>query len=95
MNCFYRSVADELRIFESIHNSFLVYHYGVEIHREEMLIFMEYCPEGTLESLLTSTENGLDEFMDEFMHSYTLGGAQRYQRSKHFPHTRNENYQTG
>ena len=63
MNCLYRSVADELRIFESIHHSFLVYHYGVEIHREEMLIFMEYCPEGTLESLLTSTETGLDEFI--------------------------------
>ena len=63
MNCLNRSVADELRIFESINHSYLVNHYGVEIHREEMLIFMEYCPEGTLESLLTSTENGLDEFI--------------------------------
>ena len=40
-----RSVADELRIFESIHHPHLVKHFGVEIHREEMLIFMEYCPE--------------------------------------------------
>ena len=26
-----------------------------------MLIFMEFCPEGTLESLVASTENGLPE----------------------------------
>merc|ERR1719270_788567 len=58
-----RSVADELKIFESIHHPHLVKHFGVEIHREEMLIFMEYCPEGTLEFLVSSTETGLEEFM--------------------------------
>ena len=26
-----------------------------------MLIFMEYCPEGTLEELITTTEAGLEE----------------------------------
>ena len=36
-------------------------HYGVEIHREEMIIFMEFCPEGTLENLVSSTESGLPE----------------------------------
>ncbi|XP_023342644.1 mitogen-activated protein kinase kinase kinase 4 isoform X2 [Eurytemora carolleeae] len=56
-----KSVADELRIFESIHHPNLVNHFGVEIHREEMLIFMEYCPEGTLEALCSSTEAGLEE----------------------------------
>ena len=40
-----KSVAEELRIFESIHHPHLVKLFGVEIHREEMLIFMEYCPE--------------------------------------------------
>ena len=40
-----RNVADELRIFESINHAHLINHFGVEIHREEMLIFMEYCPE--------------------------------------------------
>ena len=46
---YFRNVADELRIFESIHHPNLINYFGVEIHREEMLIFMEYCPEGTLE----------------------------------------------
>ena len=47
---------EEFRIFESIHHAHLVKHFGVEIHVEEMLIFMEYCPEGTLECLVSSTE---------------------------------------
>jgi hypothetical protein len=36
-----RSVADELRIFESIHHPNIINHYGVEIHRyqEESFIF--------------------------------------------------------
>ena len=32
-----------------------------KVHREEMLIFMEYCPEGTLEELVSTTETGLEE----------------------------------
>ncbi|XP_063597420.1 mitogen-activated protein kinase kinase kinase 4-like isoform X1 [Penaeus indicus] len=56
-----RKVADELRIFEGISHPHLVQIYGVEIHNDEMLMFMEYCDEGTLESLATSTETGLPE----------------------------------
>lgn len=56
-----RSVADELHIFEGIHHPHLVSYYGLEIHREEMIIFMEFCPEGTLEHLTASTETGLPE----------------------------------
>ncbi|XP_059082749.1 mitogen-activated protein kinase kinase kinase 4-like isoform X4 [Tigriopus californicus] len=58
-----RNVADELRIFESIHHKHLINHYGVEVHREEMLIFMEYCPEGTLEDLVSTMEDGLEEIL--------------------------------
>ena len=32
-----------------------------QVHREEMLIFMEYCPEGSLEELVSNTVAGLDE----------------------------------
>ena len=56
-----RRVADELRIFEGIHHQHLVCYYGVEVHREEMIIFMEFCPEGTLEQLVSSTGSGLPE----------------------------------
>ncbi|XP_055678946.1 mitogen-activated protein kinase kinase kinase 4 isoform X1 [Lutzomyia longipalpis] len=47
-----RRVAEELKIFEGITHKHLVKYYGVEIHREELLIFMELCSEGTLESLV-------------------------------------------
>ena len=49
-----RNVADELRIFESINHDHLINHFGVEIHREEMLIFMEYCPEVNFIELMDS-----------------------------------------
>ncbi|XP_076291139.1 mitogen-activated protein kinase kinase kinase 4 isoform X2 [Lasioglossum baleicum] len=56
-----RRVAEELQIFEGIQQEHLVRYYGLEIHREEMLIFMEFCAEGTLESLIAGSGTGLPE----------------------------------
>lgn len=47
-----KNVAEELKIFEGIAHKYLVKYYGIEVHREELLIFMELCAEGTLESLV-------------------------------------------
>lgn len=55
-----QKVAEELKIFEGITHKHLVKYYGVEIHREELLIFMELCSEGTLESLV-ALSGGLHE----------------------------------
>lgn len=55
-----KEIADELKIFESIHHSSLVKYYGVEVHRDEMFIFMEYCDCGTLEE---AAKGGLTEGM--------------------------------
>ncbi|KAG1675911.1 Mitogen-activated protein kinase kinase kinase 4 [Nymphon striatum] len=44
-----KEVTDEIYIFERIHHKHLLRYYGVEVHREEMYIFMELCNEGTLE----------------------------------------------
>ncbi|CAB3382788.1 Hypothetical predicted protein [Cloeon dipterum] len=63
-----RKIAEELHIFEGIQHKHLIRYYGVEIHREEMLIFMEYCEEGTLETLVAATANGLPE---QLVRSYT------------------------
>ncbi|XP_068597107.1 mitogen-activated protein kinase kinase kinase 4 [Brachionichthys hirsutus] len=46
-----KETADELKIFEGIKHKNLVRYFGVELHREEMYIFMEYCDEGTLEEV--------------------------------------------
>ncbi|XP_044726764.1 mitogen-activated protein kinase kinase kinase 4 isoform X2 [Chrysoperla carnea] len=56
-----KRVAEEIKTFEGIKHEHLVRYFGVEIHREEMLIFMEFCDEGTLENLVAATEGGLPE----------------------------------
>lgn len=45
-----KEAIDEIRTFEGIKHPHIVRYFGVEIHREEMYIFMEYCNEGSLES---------------------------------------------
>ncbi|CAH1799809.1 unnamed protein product [Owenia fusiformis] len=44
-----KEIADELKIFEGIRHESLVRHYGVEVYKDEMFVFMEYCDEGTIE----------------------------------------------
>ncbi|XP_073989973.1 mitogen-activated protein kinase kinase kinase 4 isoform X2 [Rhodnius prolixus] len=56
-----QKVGLEFKIFEGIVHDHLVRYYGAEVHREELLIFMELCTEGTLESLVAATESGLPE----------------------------------
>lgn len=46
-----RSILDEITIFEGIQHRNLVQNYGVELHRQEMYIFMEFCDGGTLEEI--------------------------------------------
>ncbi|XP_067619394.1 mitogen-activated protein kinase kinase kinase 4 isoform X2 [Eurosta solidaginis] len=55
-----KNVAEELKILEGIQHKNLVRYYGIEIHREELLIFMELCSEGTLEALV-ELSGGLPE----------------------------------
>ncbi|XP_039268441.2 mitogen-activated protein kinase kinase kinase 4-like [Styela clava] len=43
-----RSALDEYTNFEGIKHPNLVQYYGVELHRDEMYLFMEYCDGGTL-----------------------------------------------
>ncbi|CAH0724063.1 unnamed protein product, partial [Brenthis ino] len=52
--------ANELRVLEGVLHPHLVRYYGCEMHREEMLLFMELCVEGSLEALL-ATAGALQE----------------------------------
>ncbi|KAK5649503.1 hypothetical protein RI129_000532 [Pyrocoelia pectoralis] len=58
-----RQVAEEIKILEGISHTNLVKYFGLEVHKDEMLIFMEFCAEGTLENLIAGTENGLPELL--------------------------------
>ncbi|KAK6169248.1 hypothetical protein SNE40_020332 [Patella caerulea] len=45
----FKAIADEIKNFEGTDHRNLVKYYGVEIHKDEMLIFMEFCDRGTVE----------------------------------------------
>ncbi|XP_063954186.1 mitogen-activated protein kinase kinase kinase 4-like [Lytechinus pictus] len=60
-----RDIADEIKNLEGIRHANLVRYYGVEIHREELLIFMEYCDGGTIAEV---AKTGLPE---EMIRQYT------------------------
>nr|ARQ79356.1 mitogen-activated protein kinase kinase kinase 4 [Tegillarca granosa] len=55
-----KEIADEIILFEGIQHENLVKYHGVEIHKDEMLVFMEYCDRGTLEE---AAKMGLPEPM--------------------------------
>ena len=69
-----KRVAEELKILEGINHKHLVRYYGVEIHREELLIFMELCAEGTLESLV-ELSGGLFEGLTRRFTAQLLSGV--------------------
>ncbi|XP_076445793.1 mitogen-activated protein kinase kinase kinase 4-like [Babylonia areolata] len=55
-----REMCDEIKIFEGIQHPNLVKYYGVEVHKDEMLMFMEYCDTGTIEE---AAKMGLPEYL--------------------------------
>ncbi|XP_030370618.1 mitogen-activated protein kinase kinase kinase 4 isoform X2 [Scaptodrosophila lebanonensis] len=70
-----KNVAEELKILEGIKHKNLVRYYGIEVHREELLIFMELCSEGTLESLVELTGVGLPEGLSRRFTAQLLSGV--------------------
>jgi mitogen-activated protein kinase kinase kinase len=48
----YKSVKDELSVMELLRHPNIVEYYGIEVHRDRVYIFEEYCQGGTLASLL-------------------------------------------
>ncbi|ALC45477.1 Mekk1 [Drosophila busckii] len=69
-----KNVAEELKILEGIKHKNLVRYYGIEVHREELLIFMELCSEGTLESLV-ELSGGLPEALVRRFTAQLLSGV--------------------
>uniref|UniRef100_A0A915CVI5 Ste24 endopeptidase n=1 Tax=Ditylenchus dipsaci TaxID=166011 RepID=A0A915CVI5_9BILA len=47
-NAALKALVDEVDILRQLDHPNLVKYYGVEVHKDELLIFMEYCSEGTL-----------------------------------------------
>lgn len=48
----HKGITDELRVMEMLHHPNVVEYYGIEVHRDKVYIFEEYCSGGSLASLL-------------------------------------------
>jgi len=48
----YSQIKDELSVMEMLHHPNIVEYYGIELHRDRVYIFEEYCPGGSLAALL-------------------------------------------
>ena len=47
-----KAIKDEMTVLEMLDHPNVVSYYGIEVHRDKVYIFMEYCPEGSLANLL-------------------------------------------
>ncbi|KAG5219642.1 Suppressor of Sensor Kinase (SLN1) [Salix suchowensis] len=48
----YQQIVDELNVMEMLHHPNVVEYYGIEVHRDKVYIFEEYCQGGSLAALL-------------------------------------------
>ncbi|KAK4048044.1 Suppressor of Sensor Kinase (SLN1) [Microbotryomycetes sp. JL221] len=47
-----KTVRDEMKVMEMLRHENIVQYYGIEVHRDKVYIFEEYCPGGSLANLL-------------------------------------------
>ncbi|KAH9937397.1 kinase [Fomitopsis serialis] len=48
----YSQIKDELNVMEMLHHPNIVEYYGIEVHRDKVFLFEEYCQGGSLAALL-------------------------------------------
>ncbi|TCD70635.1 Suppressor of Sensor Kinase (SLN1) [Steccherinum ochraceum] len=52
LSTLYSQIKDELSVMEMLHHPNVVEYYGIEVHRDKVYIFEEYCQGGSLAALL-------------------------------------------
>ena len=52
LSSLYAQIKDELAVMEMLHHPNIVEYYGIEVHRDKVYIFEEYCQNGSLAALL-------------------------------------------
>ncbi|KAI0080018.1 kinase [Panus rudis PR-1116 ss-1] len=52
LSSLYSQIRDELNVMEMLHHPNVVEYYGIEVHRDKVYIFEEYCQGGSLAALL-------------------------------------------
>ncbi|KAI9299170.1 hypothetical protein K502DRAFT_333969 [Neoconidiobolus thromboides FSU 785] len=48
----YKSINEEMSVMKMLHHPNIINYYGIEVHRDRVFIFMEYCQNGSLGNLL-------------------------------------------
>ncbi|CAO3600572.1 unnamed protein product [Absidia cylindrospora] len=52
LSALHKAIKEEMKVMEMLSNRNIVQYYGMEVHRDKVNIFMEYCENGSLGSLL-------------------------------------------
>ncbi|KAG1474545.1 hypothetical protein G6F56_000304 [Rhizopus delemar] len=52
LSALHKSIKEEMNVMEMLHHRNIVQYYGMEVHRDRVYIFMEYCENGSLGALL-------------------------------------------
>ncbi|KAI9319195.1 hypothetical protein BX666DRAFT_2025516 [Dichotomocladium elegans] len=52
LSALHKSIKEEMKVMEMLHHDNIVQYFGMEVHRDKVYIFMEYCENGSLGSLL-------------------------------------------
>ncbi|KAL0076915.1 hypothetical protein J3Q64DRAFT_1684238, partial [Phycomyces blakesleeanus] len=55
LSALHKAIKEEMKVMEMLNHRNIVQYYGMEVHRDRVFIFMEYCENGSLGTLL---ENG-------------------------------------
>ncbi|CAO3622761.1 unnamed protein product [Cunninghamella echinulata] len=52
LSALHKSIKEEMKVMEMLHHRNIVQYFGMEVHRDKVYIFMEYCENGSLGSYL-------------------------------------------
>ena len=81
LNALHKSIKEEMSVMERLHHPNIVSYYGIEVHRDRVYIFMEYCPGGSVADLV---RNGRIED-EEWIQIHTI----QMLRGLHYLHSQN------
>ncbi|KAI8096340.1 uncharacterized protein BX664DRAFT_323706 [Halteromyces radiatus] len=52
LSALHKAIKEEMQVMEMLHHRNIVQYYGMEVHRDKVFIFMEYCENGSLGTYL-------------------------------------------
>ena len=78
-------IKDEMRVLEQMNHPNVVQYFGIEIHKDRCMLFMEYCPNGSLRGLLENS-GGIEDETIIALYSFELMEGIRYLHAQQIIH---------